>query len=159
MNEAGSFTYTMAGGAAVTLNDPLEIGGVTLTDELSTFTAALADAGDELTLTLRASTDGGSEAFVFRNIEIFGVSGAPPVSPAFDLLGSSSQRLISFTNPFAGAFSSAGDGFQVYQRLVSPSIPFAVLDDSLTIFPADSLGIIGEADADTFFGIVDTRQW
>ena len=39
-----------------------------------------------------------------------------------------------------------------------PDGPFAVLDDSLSIFPADSQGIIGEANLDEFFCIVDTEN-
>jgi hypothetical protein len=69
---------------------------------------------------------------------------------AFDMVGSASQNLTSFTNAFNGAFSSAGDGFQKYQRGVSSSIPFSVLDDSLSIFTSDSLGIIKEGNTDVF---------
>jgi hypothetical protein len=83
---------------------------------------------------------------------------AQAVPIAFDMVGSASLNLSSFSNPFTGAFSSAGDGFQKYQRFVSPSIPFGVLDDSLSIFPPDSLGIIGESNTDVFFGIVDTQN-
>jgi predicted extracellular nuclease len=75
---------------------------------------------------------------------------------AFDMVGSANQNLTSFTNPWNGAFGSAGDGFQKYRRGVSPSIPFAVLDDSLSIFPADSLGVIKDGNLDEFFGVVDT---
>ncbi|MFK8018121.1 MAG: PEP-CTERM sorting domain-containing protein [Gammaproteobacteria bacterium] len=75
---------------------------------------------------------------------------------AFDMVGSASQNLVAYTNAFTDAFSSPGDGFQIYQRGVSGSIPFAVLDDSAVGFPADSLGIITEANTDTFFGITDT---
>lgn len=75
---------------------------------------------------------------------------------AFDLVGSASQNLISYTNPYTDAFSSAADGFQIYRRGVSASIPFSVLDDSLSIFPGDTLGIIGENNTDSFFGITDT---
>lgn len=75
---------------------------------------------------------------------------------AFDLVGSASQNLIAHTNPHAGAFTSAGDGFEIYQRGVSGSIPFSVLDDSLSIFPGDSLGIIDENNTDSFFGVTDT---
>ena len=128
---------------------------MTLTDVLQTFTATLAEAGNELTLTLRARTDGGSEAFVFRNIVIEGAPSTELV--AADLgTGGTSLNLTSFNNPFDGAFGSAGDGFQVYQRFVSPSIPFALLDDSETIFTADTLGIIEESDTEPFFGVVDT---
>ena len=60
---------------------------------------------------------------------------------ASDMTNSTSQNLTSFNN-LAPAFSSAGDGFQKYQRGVSPTIPFSVLDDSDGSFPPDSLGII-----------------
>ena len=77
---------------------------------------------------------------------------------AFDLVGSASQNLTSFTNPFNGAFVSAGDGFQKYQRGVSATIPFSVLDDSLVIFPTDNLGIVKDGNLDEFFGVVDTEN-
>jgi hypothetical protein len=155
VDEAGSQTYTLAGGTSFTLNDPMLVDGVLLNNVLQTLTADIAESGSTLTLNLTASTDGGSEAFVFQNIVI---SQTSPEPVAFDLVGSGSLNLAAFTNPFDGAFSSAGDGFQVYQRFVSPSIPFSVLDDSLSIFPPDSLGIIKEGNTDTFFGIVDTEN-
>jgi predicted extracellular nuclease len=83
---------------------------------------------------------------------------AAPDVVAFDMVGSASQNLVSYTNPWTDAFASAGDGFQKYQRFVSPSIPFAVLDDSLSIFPPDSLGIIKEGNTDIFFGATDTEN-
>ncbi|MBT8241658.1 MAG: hypothetical protein KJN63_10565, partial [Acidimicrobiia bacterium] len=76
---------------------------------------------------------------------------------AFDMVGSSSSNLISYTNPSTDAFGSPADGFQKYQRGVSPSIPFAVLDDSLTFAP-DTLGIIGTGNTDEFFGATDTEN-
>ena len=85
-------------------------------------------------------------------------AGAAPSTVAFDLVGSASQNLVSFTDDPAIPFTSPGDGFQKYQRGVSPSIPFAVLDDSLTIFPGDTLGIIKDGNTDEFFGVVDTEN-
>ncbi|MEO1689722.1 MAG: hypothetical protein AAFU61_17655, partial [Pseudomonadota bacterium] len=35
-------------------------------------------------------------------------------------------------------------------------LPFAMADDSASIFPGDTAGIIGEADLAEFFGVVDT---
>lgn len=75
---------------------------------------------------------------------------------AFDMVGSAQQNLIAYTNPWTDAFSSAGDGFQIYQRGVSASIPFAVVDDSAGVFPPDSIGIIQSGNTDTFFGVTDT---
>ncbi len=63
---------------------------------------------------------------------------------------------MSYTDDPHGPFTSAGDGFQKFQRGVSPTIPFAVLDDSLTIFPGDTLGIIKDGNTDVFFGVTDT---
>ena len=81
-----------------------------------------------------------------------------PTDVAYDMVGSGSQNLTSYTNIWTDAFASAGDGFQKYQRGVSASIPFAVLDDSLSIFTSDSLGIVKEGNTDVFFGIVDTEN-
>ncbi|MCK4489005.1 MAG: hypothetical protein KAU23_02035, partial [Anaerolineales bacterium] len=75
---------------------------------------------------------------------------------AYDMVGSASQNLVSYTNPWTNAFTSSGDGFQKYQRWVSPTIPYSVLDDSLSIYPTDSLGIIKEGNTDKFFGVTDT---
>jgi uncharacterized repeat protein (TIGR01451 family) len=80
---------------------------------------------------------------------------AAPTDIAWDMVNATSQNLTSHTNVYAGAFSSAADGFQKYQRGVSASIPFSLLDDSLT-FPTDSLGIVKTADLDEFFGATDT---
>ncbi|MEL6601083.1 MAG: ExeM/NucH family extracellular endonuclease, partial [Pseudomonadota bacterium] len=69
---------------------------------------------------------------------------------------SESQNLNSFTNK-APSFDSAGDGFGKFQVGVSPSIPFALLDDSTGVFTPDTLGIVETAtDVEEFFGIVDT---
>jgi predicted extracellular nuclease len=77
---------------------------------------------------------------------------------AFDMVGSASQNLVSFTDDPAIPFGSAGDGFNKFQRGVSSSIPFAVADDSAGSFPPDTLGIIKTGDTDEFFGIVDTNN-
>jgi len=72
------------------------------------------------------------------------------------MVGSASQNLTSYTNPWTGAFTSAGDGFQQYSRSASPSIPYSLADDSLSIYTGDNLGIIKEGNTDTFFGATDT---
>ena len=91
--------------------------------------------------------------------------GAPPAPPpppgtgdviAFDNF-ESDQGLISFSqNPAPGAFSSAGDGFEQYQRGVNATFPFQLLDDSASIFPGDQLGIVNETKTDAWFGVTDT---
>ena len=63
---------------------------------------------------------------------------------ASDLTGGASVNLVSYVNAFTDAFTSAGDGAQIYDRDASPSIPFAVLDDSLATFPGDTLIVATE---------------
>ena len=75
---------------------------------------------------------------------------------ASDLTDGASVNLISYTDDPAVPFGSPGDGFQIYQRGVSSSFPFAVLDDSLSAFPADDQGVIDETVTGLFFGVVDT---
>ncbi len=96
--------------------------------------------------------------FAVLIVGLFGVRAVAADVIAYDMVGSASQKRNSFANPWNGAFGSPGDGFQKYQRGVSPSIPFSVLDDSLVIFPADSLGIIKDGNLDEFFGVVDTEN-
>ncbi len=83
-------------------------------------------------------------------------SAASAVVIAFDMVGSASQNLNAHTNTWAGAFSSASDGFEKYRRGVSGTIPGQLLDDTLSSSPADLLGIIDENNTDTFFGVTDT---
>ena len=157
VDEAGSHTYTLEGGLMVTLDDPMLMQGSILDNNLATFSAPLVGAGSELTLTLTTMLNGGSEPIAFQNV-VIEEGGLPTSALAFDMVMSSSQNLNSFVNPWNGAFTSPSDGFQKYQRFVSPSIPFAVLDDSLNIFPGDTLGIITEGNTDVFFGAVDTEN-
>jgi len=74
---------------------------------------------------------------------------------AYDMVGSTSQNLTSYVNN-APPFSSSADGFGKYQRGISPTIPFAVLDDSLVSYPPDSQGIIDDNNTNEFFGAADT---
>jgi len=75
---------------------------------------------------------------------------------AWDMVNSTSQNLVSYSTD-APEFSSPGDGFKIYQVGVSPSIPYALVDDSAAVFPADENGIIdSNSDFHEFFGICDT---
>lgn len=88
-------------------------------------------------------------------LTLVGAASATPVECfAFDTFDAS-QRLLSFSQtPAPGAFSSAGDGFEVYQRGVSANIPFQLLDDTTT-FPADTAGIVKSTKLDRWFGVTD----
>ena len=110
MDEAIDNTYILEGGGSFTLDDPMLMQGIILTNNLATFSAALTGTGAELTLTLTASTNGGSEAFAFQNLVVTGGGEPPPPPPpgiAFDMVDSGNLNLNSFTNPFDGAFGAA----------------------------------------------------
>ena len=63
---------------------------------------------------------------------------------------------LTFTQfPPPGAFSSTGDGFEPFQRGVSATIPYQLLDDTLT-FPTDAVGIVRSTKTDAWFGVTDT---
>ena len=87
VDEAGSFTYTLADGDMFTLNDPLLMTNAQsqttqLTNELQTLTSMLAETGGVLTLQLTAATNGtgpstpNDQAYAFDNITIKGFTGA-----------------------------------------------------------------------------------
>ena len=77
VDEAGSHTYVLEGGTVVNLNDPMLMQGTILDNDLATFSAPLAGLGNELTLTLTAMLDGGSEAIAFQNLVITDEEGPP----------------------------------------------------------------------------------
>ena len=96
---------------------------------------------------------------IFLMMVLLGVPGISRADiVAFDMVGSASQNLVSFTEDPLIPFTSAADGFNKFQRGVSASIPFAVADDTLVTYPADTLGIITDLNLDEFFGIVDTNN-
>jgi hypothetical protein len=68
---------------------------------------------------------------------------------------------INLTNfvqtPTAGTYTVGGSAFQELQVGVSPSIPFALVDDSANGFPTDSQGIVkSNSKIDAWFGVTDT---
>lgn len=73
----------------------------------------------------------------------------------FDVNRAGIGRNLSFTFSPTGPFTSAGDAFGVYQRFYSASIPFTLLDDSLSIFELDAIGIVDETTLDKWFGVND----
>jgi predicted extracellular nuclease len=81
VDEDGSQTYTLAGGTVVTLNDPMLANGQLLSNILETITANVDGIGDQLTLTLTAQFNGGSEAVAFQNIVFSGIAGGVNLPP------------------------------------------------------------------------------
>ena len=168
VDEAGSQTYTMENGVAVTLDDPLLINGVTLNDEFQTLSSTIAGIGSTLTLQVAGGGDGGSEAYAAQNILVEG--DIVPSVIAFDLVNGASQNLNSFNVATSGGADpvswAPGDWFGVAAYGSWPQsagVPFALADDSVapisgSVFASDTQGIIDSATAptDTFFGSVDT---
>jgi len=70
-------TYTLESGQMITtnFNDPVAINGTLILNQFQTLAAQLAGSGSTLTLTFNTSGDGGSEVFVFDNINIRGTTG------------------------------------------------------------------------------------
>lgn len=62
--------YTLESGEVRTLTDPLFMEGVKLSNEFEEFSANVGTATSTLTIRLSSRSDGGSEAFAFRNILI-----------------------------------------------------------------------------------------
>lgn len=55
----------------------------------------------------------------------------------------------------ASLWSSPADGWGIYERGVSATIPFSLLDDSAGSFTPDTLGIVETGKTDPFFGSND----
>ncbi len=135
VDEAGSQTYTMEGGAVVTLDDPLLINGAVLNDVLQTLTANLTGTGSELTLNLTASTNGADEGFVFDNILIEGdaVSTGPAVALE-DTFDDASQFTVTqgalFTDGF-GDYFTVTDGSTIgsFVEFTNPDGGFLAAQD------------------------------
>ena len=117
----------------------------------------IADNGldaTNITLTVNVDTNSGSENIFVDNIAFEGdeaqiVFGTAVTGAEDDV---AVEQSISTDD-----FSSAGDGFGIFQRGVSPSIPFALLDDTTT-FASDNVGIVQSDDTAPFFGVTDTQN-
>ena len=84
-----------------------------------------------------------------------GTSVAARADVVAQAVSSADTNVTAFAQtPAAGSFTSAGDGFELYQRGVSAAIPFGLLDDSTT-FTTDALGIVQSGDTSPFFGVID----
>ncbi|MGB1128758.1 MAG: PEP-CTERM sorting domain-containing protein [Haloferula sp.] len=69
VNNSASKTYTLASGSTNTLDDPMSMNGVELSNVFTTFSTSSFDA-DSVVVTLMVDTDAGTEATVLRNFEI-----------------------------------------------------------------------------------------
>ncbi|MFG0258806.1 MAG: PEP-CTERM sorting domain-containing protein [Phycisphaerales bacterium JB041] len=76
INESGSQDYTMADGGVYTVDDPMSMNGTLLNNNFQPPSAAVAGSGSTLTLRYAGTSDGGTEAFAFRNIVVVPTPGA-----------------------------------------------------------------------------------
>lgn len=76
IDENSSQDYTMADGGVYTVDDPMSMNGNLLNNNFQTLSATVAGSGSSLTLRYAGSSDGGSEAFAFRNIVVVPTPGA-----------------------------------------------------------------------------------
>ncbi len=116
----------------------------------------IADNGldaTNITLTVNVDTNSGSENIFVDNIAFEGDVAEVVFGTAVTGVEGDVAPVQSISSD---DFSSAGDGFGLFQRGVSPSIPFALLDDSTTF--NDSVGIVQSTDAAQFFGVTDTQN-
>jgi hypothetical protein len=67
----GSQTYTLAGGATVSLANPMKMNDVLLKNTFQSLLANVSVGGSVLTIQLHAAADGGQEAFAFDNLAIY----------------------------------------------------------------------------------------
>ena len=155
VDEAASQSYYMDSGTQVVRDDPLSVNGILLNKYFQSFSAAIPASSGQIRIRFTATNDGPSEAFVWRNLIIYGentgqLAGAAVVYNASDDLFAAYAADPDYT--------IAGDMFGVRSRSNPgiPSLPADVRDDSYSIFPGDTQGIISEYDGGRFFGVVDT---
>lgn len=73
-----------------------------------------------------------------------------------NIVGSPARNLSYSQTPDIGVLIEPGDGFQPFSRLIQPElIPFSLLDDTCSVFPTDSQGIVDENKLDFWFGVCD----
>lgn len=153
-NVDGSESVALSGAASFDLDGVIanyewSEGGVVISTGASPTQNVVLSLGSH-TIRLLTTDDDGLTDFDWINIYV--APGNAIAADDFDF----NRTFTSFNQtPAAGSFSSAGDAFGIYQRNVSPSIPFSLLDDTNTNFATDNLGIVDSKKFDGWFGIND----
>ena len=92
VDEAGSMSYTMAGGSSYSLDDPMTMNGTYLNNNFQTLSAIAAGSGSTFYLHFAGGGDGGSEVFAFRNVTITPTPGAAALLGLAGLAGIRRRR-------------------------------------------------------------------
>lgn len=150
VDESGSYTYTMEGGAMITLNDPAFMNGVLLTNNLSTFTQPIAGTGSTLTIIFRGNMNGGGEGFAFDNIviegETGGVQGCDQLFISEYIEGSGNNKCIEIYNPTPSPVNLAAQGFELKFYFNGNSSPGSTIGLTGTVGP-NSVYVVCDNDA------------
>ena len=64
--------YQLSSGQSVSFDDPLAINGDLLSNQFTTFSADIAEKGQQLTIGIQASLDGGNEGIILKSMLITG---------------------------------------------------------------------------------------
>ncbi|MEM8946951.1 MAG: choice-of-anchor Q domain-containing protein [Planctomycetota bacterium] len=154
VDEAATQTYTLANGSQPIVDDPLLMGSAALSNQFTTLTATgIQPRGRELEIRFETDTDGGSEAFAFKNLKVFVDSEVNPFGQS--VTNTNDIGLVRRT--IDADFSDLGDMFGLRRGRLAADLPFAIIDDSIAD-AADMNGIIPAASGEEFFGVVDTRN-
>jgi len=92
VDEAGSQNYVMDNGTPVTLDDPLLMNGVALSDSATNLIAALSGSGSTLTIRFTATSNGGTEGFGFDNLAVVPTPGAVALFGLAGVVGARRRR-------------------------------------------------------------------
>jgi hypothetical protein len=163
VDEEASQTYFMdngifmVNGTQVVLDDPLSVNGVVLNRYFQTISAAIPGGGTQIRLRFTATNDGPSEAFAWRKLVIVGESSffsfSVGAAVMFDVSADSFATYVADPD-----YTISGDMFGIRSRSNPgiPGLPSDIVDDSPSIFPGDTQGIVSEFHVARFFGVVDT---
>ncbi len=118
VDETATQTYTLADGDSFMLSDPMThvASGGMLSNVLQNFSTNLVGIGAELTITLTAETNGGSEAFALQNLIVEGDGSGAGGGSSFSVSANEDELLegdigsgeFGFTITRSGDLSQAG---------------------------------------------------
>ena len=97
-NESTSQSYRLENNSLVSLDDPMMVNSQLLSNEFQALSSSILDTGNLLTLELIAKANGGSEAIVFQNVLIQGISNTVTVTEPKSLTMLLLSGLLFFAN-------------------------------------------------------------